>query len=267
MPVPVRATRKPSLSPTKISTYLTCSLKYRYVYIDKIGKFYQKSKSYFSFGTSLHQTIESFHSADAPPTVEQMSKNLETSWISAGYVDNQQETEHKELGREIVVAYHTTQMERVERQVETIGTEKTLTCDMGSFTLTGRIDRLDQHSDGTIEIMDYKSGAREITSEEVRGDMAMSCYQLMVSRIFPGSPVIATIYNLRSGSESSVQLTVEELEQFGVNITELGQEILNSDYDQLVPEKKAACEWCDFLPKCEKWWKLYGEGSENPFDD
>ena len=93
MPSTVRAARKPQLSPTKLKTYLTCSLKYRYVYIDKIGKYYQKSQSYFSFGTTLHQTIESYHKDDTPPSPEVLSERLETSWISAGYTDAAQEQE------------------------------------------------------------------------------------------------------------------------------------------------------------------------------
>ena len=161
MPISVRAARKPSLSPTKISTYLTCPLKYRYVYLDKIGKYYQKSRSYFSFGTSLHQTLETYHTSETPPTVEQMSERLDTAWISAGYQDKQQEAEHKSLGQEIVQAYHSSQVERIEQQVETIATEKTLKWDMDTWCLTGRVDRLDRHPDGTIEIVDYKSGKKD----------------------------------------------------------------------------------------------------------
>ena len=94
--------RKPTFSPTKLNTYLDCALKYRYVYIDKIGRFYLKSKSYYSFGTTLHHVLQDFHGQGGTQSVEEMQTTLGTAWVGAGYETDAQEKEHKERGEEIV---------------------------------------------------------------------------------------------------------------------------------------------------------------------
>ncbi|HCE00424.1 MAG TPA: hypothetical protein DER07_05235, partial [Armatimonadetes bacterium] len=79
--------RKPTLSPTKISTYLACPSKYRWTYVDERGRWYIRSKSYFSFGTTLHKVLQRFHdSRDAGvQTVGQALAAYEESWIEAGF--------------------------------------------------------------------------------------------------------------------------------------------------------------------------------------
>ena len=59
--------RKPTLSPTKIRTYLECAVKYRYVYVDKIGRFYLRARSYYSFGSTLHHVLQDFPRAGRSP--------------------------------------------------------------------------------------------------------------------------------------------------------------------------------------------------------
>ena len=247
--------RKPVLSPTKINTYLECVVKYRYVYVDKIGKFYQKSRSYYSFGTSLHHVLQEFHEGGAMHTAEELTTTLDQAWVSAGYETPAQEAEHQEKGREIVAAYHAAHQERAAEQIETIATEKTLNHDMNGFRLTGRVDRIDQHPNGTLEIIDYKSGRWEVTPEEVVASLAMNIYQLILQRNHPDVSVVSTIYSLRSGISATAALTPEALTEFEAEIQALGTEILNRDYHEVRPEPKEICETCEFLSLCKRYWR------------
>ncbi len=258
-----KAARKPVLSPTKIKTYLECPVKYRYIYLDKIGKFYQKARSYYSFGTSLHHVLQEFHQEGAAHSVEELTSTLQTSWVSAGYDTQEQEIEHQEKGREIVAAYHAAHQERAAAEIETVATEKTITHDLGAFKLSGRVDRIDRHPDGTLEIIDYKSGRWEVTAEEVAGDLAMSLYQLILQRNHPDVLVASTIYSLRSGISATAALTPEALNEFEAETLELGTTILSRDYQEVTPERKEACEHCEFLSLCRRYWRIHGE----TFDD
>ena len=113
-------------------------------------------------------------------------------------------------GQEMMQAYHAAASERREHGVETLFTEKTIKTDMGPFILSGRVDRIDRHPDGTLEVVDYKSGRLETTQEEVSDDLAMNIYQLILRRSYPGSRVMATIYCLRSGVHASAELADAE---------------------------------------------------------
>src|SRR5580698_7454568 len=83
--------RKPTLSPTRIATYLECAVKYRYIYHDKVGRFYQRARAGFSFGSSLHQTLQRFHEEGATRTPDELVEDLAQRWIGAGYETTQQE--------------------------------------------------------------------------------------------------------------------------------------------------------------------------------
>jgi RecB family exonuclease len=254
--------RKPTLSPTRIATYLECAMKYRYIYFDKIGRFYLKARPGYSFGSTLHQVLQSFHEEGGVQSKEQMVEQVEHKWISAGYETPEQEQEYRAAGAEIVQAYHAAATERIEQQVETLFTEKTIFTDMGPFKLTGRVDRIDRHADGTWEIIDYKSGRMEVTPEEVAESLAMNIYQLILRRIYPGDRVISTIYALRSGSQASAEMSEEEAAKFAADILALGEEIINRDYENVEPVPVPACPYCEFLPRCERFWRLQ-EAREN----
>ena len=247
--------RKPTLSPTRIGTYLECAVKYRYIYQDKIGRFYTKARAGYSFGSTLHNVLQDFHEQGATHTPEALVEDLEQKWIGAGYRDAEQEAAHREAGQQIVQAYHAAHQERIVAQVETIATEKTISCDMGRFKLTGRVDRIDRHADGRLEIVDYKSGRWDTSPEEVANSLAMCCYQLILKRLHPEAPVSGTIYCLRSGHQATVELEHDTLEEFARELTLLGNEILDEDYNALRPVPLDICPDCDFLPRCSRFWR------------
>ncbi|MCS6776879.1 MAG: PD-(D/E)XK nuclease family protein [Chloroherpetonaceae bacterium] len=252
--------RKPVLSPTRITTYLECALKYRFIYVDRVGRYFLRARSYHSFGNTLHQVLQSFHAGGGKQSVEEMTRELAHRWISAGYVSRAQEQQHRELGQQILTTYHQQQQERDGTLVRTIATEKTITCDMGPFKLLGRVDRIDEHPDGTLEIIDYKSGRLETSPEQVAGDLAMNIYQLILSRLYPDRAILGTIYCLRSGVQASASQTAEEREAFAQDILALGQEILSRDYSTVFPIPLAICPDCDFLPICQQYWEEHGRG-------
>lgn len=248
--------RKPTLSPTRIGTYLDCVVKYRYIYLDKIGKFYTKARAGFSFGSTLHHVLQDFHAQGAVQTPDEMVSELQQKWIGAGYESKEQEQEHRETGQQIVQAYHTAHQTRIQAQVETFATEKTITCDMGRFKLSGRVDRIDRHADGRLEIIDYKSGRWDTSPEEVANSLAMSCYQLILQRLYPDTPVFATIYCLRSGNQASAELTGAAMEEFAQELASLGDQILDTDFasEEIAPVRLPICPECDFLPRCTRFW-------------
>lgn len=245
--------RKPSLSPSKFSTYLACPVKYRWTYIDDRGKWYLRAKSYYSFGTTLHHALERFHQAGSSgvdATAEALA-DYEENWIDAGFSSASEMAEAYHEGKEMLER-HVEDYKKRETKGRVLFVEKQLKLDMGMFDLTGRIDRVDEHDDGTLEIVDYKTGRDEVSAEDVETDIAMGCYQLLLSREFPGRHVTATIYALRTGSQASASLSHEHLDQLEKDVRLLGEEILTQEYHDLTPRLKRLCDGCDFFPLCRR---------------
>ena len=245
--------RKPTLSPSKITTFLACPVKYRWTYVDDRGKWYLRSKSYYSFGSTLHRVLQRFHDAgDTGVTTQaEVLAAYEENWIDAGFSSAEEMAEAFGEGKQILTR-HVQRIAEIPRAAKTLYVERQFRWDMGEFALIGRIDRIDEHDDGSLEIVDYKSGRESVSQDEVATDIAMCCYQLLIRKLFPDRAVHATILALRSGESSSAAMTEDELGEFEQDLRKLGLEILNEEYNELVPVFKPLCPHCDFLPLCRK---------------
>ncbi len=245
--------RKPTISPSRITTYLACPVKYRWTYLDPRGRWYMRSKSYYSFGSSLHRVLERFHDEQdaGVTTVDEAVAAVEENWVDAGYGSAEEMAEALGEGKAMIERY----VEDVvthDRGGRNLMIEKTLSMHFDRFKLVGRLDRLDELPDGTLEIVDYKTGRQTVTVEEVADDIALGCYQLLVRELYPDRHIVATIVALRSGERATHGMNGAEIGQFQHDIEALGNEILEVDYPELVPVSKPLCPRCDFLPLCKR---------------
>jgi len=245
--------RKPTLSPSKITTYLACPLKYRWTYVDPRGKWYLRAKHYYSFGATLHKVLQRFHDEGdtGVRTASQAAEAIEAEWVGAGFATAEQEAQAQLAGQEIVGKYVEAALERPP-EAKTLFLERMLRTDLGAFDLIGRLDRVDEHPDGTLEVIDYKTGRSEVTEESVASDIAMACYQLLLRRKFPDREVRGTILAVRTGSSASYAMPDAEMDEFERDIQKLGGQILETEWPNILPTVKPLCPECDFLPLCRK---------------
>lgn len=253
--------RKPILSPTRIRTYLQCEVKYYHSYLNPQGKWYIRAKREYSFGSTMHAVLQHLHALGGVErvSVEQLQQVMQQQWIPAGYEVPEQEVQFQQMGSQLLQQYHEQQLQALqqvppEQRPRLLMQERLLRMDMGRFALMGRVDRVDEHPDGTLEIIDYKSFRTEVTPAEVHDDLAMCCYQLLVKAYYPDRPVVATIVALRTGAQASASLSDEELGEFREDIRILGEEIVARNFEYLQPHRTPHCMQCDFLPLCERIW-------------
>jgi RecB family exonuclease len=249
----MRRLKKPTLTPSKLTTYLACPSKYRWTFVDDRGHWYRKERSSYSFGTTLHTVLERFH-ADAEigvPTVEESIAVMEENWIDAGYANAEEMAEAFGEGQAMVERY-IEEMRALPKVGKTLFLEKTLHLDFESFRLVGRLDRVAEREDGSLEIIDYKTGREKVTEDDVKFDVAMGCYQLLMNKEYPGRQISATLWALKSGERATYRMSPEEQNDFHDTINALGEEILRINYNLLTPRPKALCERCEFLKLCQR---------------
>jgi hypothetical protein len=239
--------RKPTLSPTRLSTYLACPVKYRWLYVDKRYSWFVRAKSYYSFGASLHQVLERFHDSKdlGVQTTDEAVAALEENWMTAGYSSPEEAAEAMAEGRELLQGYVNATV-AAEDGATTLFVEKDMQLDMGDWVLAGRIDRIDERADGTIEIIDYKTGSIDNPVH----DIAMGCYAILARPIFPERQIVTTLVSLRTQEKAAAAREPEELKQFEGSLRKLATEVLNRDYPTIDPQPKRLCINCDFLRVC-----------------
>jgi len=102
-------------------------------------------------------------------------------------------------------------------------------------TLSGRIDRVDEHHDGSLEIVDYKSGRETVSEEDVAKSLAMSVYQLLLKHLHPDRRVFATLVALRTGARASWELLEDARTELAAECLKIGETLRTKDWEQVLP--------------------------------
>ena len=148
-----------------------------------------------------------------------------------------------------------------------------ITSPTGSIRLRGVIDRIDLNSDGEYVIYDYKSGGSPSTTEIIEGiDIQLQAYTLAAANIITdGNLVGIGFYTLRDGKRSGLW-SKDHNRRLGIrggravlepdqwqNITNDFMMTLSNyvsrifaGYFPIEPQKKGACDYCDFRVICRR---------------
>ena len=232
-----------SLSYSQISAYQTCPLFYRFQYIDKLPT---KPRFYFSFGNTLHRCAQYFFKKKGlgPPSLEDFLEFYDQAWSSAGYFSRKREAEDKQVGREILTQF----WEINSRDYHLpLATEKWFTVDVGGVPFRGYIDRVDISPTGGLLILDYKSGKRDISKDEVEESLQLSMYQIGAQGTWLLPVEKLSLYHLRSNTNVEVEArddnTIKRAEE---TVTTVSQSIENKEFE---PRLNPSCP-CEFSALC-----------------
>ncbi len=253
--------RKPTLSPTKITTYLTCRVKYYWAYQTPYGRYLKRWNAHLALGTNLHRILQALHEQGGPHALspEQVAHTLEQLWSAQSFSNHEESEQHKQAGHEMLRNYYQRHAEQPPIAIP-LFMEKTLRRDMGEFVLMGRLDRVDEHPGGTLEIIDYKSGRTTVDEEQVRNDLALHCYALLIQHQFPNRALKISIDALRAGAKATVDLSPEDLQEFQSLLLEIGHQIVHDTFEDLAPHPIPPCLDCEFLALCQRHFGLKIDG-------
>lgn len=224
------------LSYSQIETFKTCPLHYKLKYIYKLPTPPSASQS---FGTSMHATLKNFYDEIASgkkPTDKLFYELLEKNWVKEGYSSIKHEKDFFEKGKLYLAGFlkqgfNPKNLPVVMEQPFTVPVD-----DGRPLKVGGKIDRVDILPDGTIEIIDYKTGANLPTQKDVDKNLQLSFYALAASRIpmepFGKSPekIKLSLYFLDQQQKLSTTRTAKELEDAVKDIFEVRDGIEKSDF-------------------------------------
>lgn len=234
------------LSFSKISTYLKCPERYKFIYVEGLPT---SVRSYFSFGNSIHKALEDFYKEDArliknkSPSVY-LLELLEKNWISEGYSSIKEEVRAKGEAKRILSKYYRAEMFTYK---PALAVEKEFSFDFNGIDVKGRIDRIDD-SPGGVSIVDYKTSnlLPDLFKEEEI--MQPLIYKIGVSSILPGKNVEKiTFYFLRHGKKINFEINENLLLKGTQRMTEVINEILKGNF---YPKVNGFCGQCEFRNIC-----------------
>ncbi|MBI2436150.1 MAG: ATP-dependent helicase [Candidatus Magasanikbacteria bacterium] len=257
---------------SQINSYQRCPYQYKLAHILKIP---MKGSASFSFGNTIHNTLQKFYervqelnsakqdSLFGLPVQESVEKNdnikvpkfdellelYEKTWISDWYVSKKQRESYYEKGKEILKVFYTAQEDRWTVPVSLEGHFK---IKVGEYLINGRIDRIDKLSDGTLEIIDYKTGKgkEELTTDDKQ---QLLIYQIAAESLpeytHIGEVSKLTFYYLNDDLRTSFIGKDKDIKKLQEKILDAIEEIHRGKFD--ATPNKFVCQFCDYKEICE----------------
>lgn len=291
----LKAHAERGFSPSALNTYRSCALKF---YMRYVAKFKEQEEmvenvDHAQFGTAIHDTLETLYQPYlgqplSKEDVQQMRSKADDV-LAAKFAEHVPKesvmTGTNLLAYEVAKTYVQRVLDLDKECVESNRPNTVLKLEqkfVGAFPvqsagetievhLEGTADRIDRTSNGTIRLIDYKTGsAKKLTqiSDKAKFGTPDSDYafQLLVyhwlySRSEGNVMAQPSIFFLRlneiekqiSISDGKVELEGEDLRAYTEQLlSELFEELFNPEVPFTQTEDEKRCEYCDFKQMCQR---------------
>jgi len=205
---------------SKLNTYRTCPLQYRFRYIDKIRVEVAPGVEAF-MGSRAHDALEWLYKQvghGCVPTQEEVVAVYNERWDAERPGDlrivneDLDEAAYRDAGQRCLEIYCRRHAPFDEGIV--LGLEEGFQVQLeNGIVLNGFIDRLMKTEEDIYEVHDYKTSQRLPTPEQARADEQGGWYALAVRRRFPHARAVHLVWHyLRHDEELESERTPEEAE-------------------------------------------------------
>ncbi|HUQ49485.1 MAG TPA: ATP-dependent DNA helicase, partial [Terriglobales bacterium] len=199
---------KPELSDYAIGLYEKCPLRFR---LDREWRLPAEPAAAMQFGAAMHRVLSDYVRSMMAKRAYSEAQVLELfrKELKEARIENP-------LQHELYEHQGTEQLRRflssLPPSVETLSTETTFAVEIGGVTIKGRIDRLDQREDGTVEVVDYKTGSPK-DEKFAKKSLQLAIYALALQKQGKHRPSRLTLHNLEDGSRAEIPVDPKQLQR------------------------------------------------------
>ncbi|MFZ2189706.1 MAG: ATP-dependent DNA helicase [Candidatus Magasanikiibacteriota bacterium] len=256
---------------SQISSYERCPYQYKLAHVLKIP---MKGSASFSFGNTIHNTLQDFYTKIQElnsvkqaslfglpvetkpdtgeikvPSQDELLQMYEKNWAPDWYNSREQREKYFAKGKEILKIFYSSQQNNWTIPVSLEGWFKVK---VGDYIVHGRIDRIDKVADGSLEIIDYKTGkAKETLTTEDKQQLLI--YQIAAQTLPEyrniGPVGQLTFYYVNDNLKTSFIGEDKDLEKLQEKILKTINQIKTNNF--IATPNKHVCQYCDFKEICE----------------
>ena len=261
------------ISYSQVFVYLTCSLKYQFMYVEK--RPHERIAVALAFGSAIHKSMERYYrslkenGSIEPLNVledifeERVRLDLERTDVPVLYKKEAPDQESLiNMGKALLKAFYESVnldgMEIVDVEFPLGANLYTDTGESTEFKLIGVIDLLLRNEDGELIVIDNKTAAKAKSQSAVDDDLQFTAYSYLLAAnkyVFPTAPVHCRMDVLRKLKKPKLEYyetvrTSQDRKRFA----KIANAVLAGiDNRVFIPNKSWFCSDCQFIDACEVW--------------
>ena len=246
---------KRGLNVSALNNFLSCPQKYLYKNLFQVPEAYSPT---LKFGDIIHKSLEQFFSASARAEKILPKNNLLEAFgkeIAQTYFTEKDEEKFRERGEKLLAEYYDAYSASWSHKVKTeLHFKRNFELDnRETLRLSGFIDKVEENDDGTIHIVDYKTGrgfSEKTKEEKADYERQIVFYNLLLEDYDEGNLVIdeCTLDFVEKNKKGkfeqySFKITREQMDKLREEINTCAHEVLSMEFLQKGCGKKD-CEYC-----------------------
>ncbi|MDP6507961.1 MAG: PD-(D/E)XK nuclease family protein [Chloroflexota bacterium] len=238
---------------TKLSLYDFCPWAYNLRYIEKIRVPFQPR---LLAGAVVHNVISDFLERVRDGLslgIGDLETIFDGRWRSARILDRDGTGDQRRSALGLVNGFWQSNSADFGRPLML---EERFRMPIGSDSIEGIVDRVEDIGSGEVEVIDYKSGSAP-AGDPARDSLQLSIYALACRDHWGLRPRRVSLYYLTDNTKSTATVDAAKLEATRAAIVATGSRIAAADFP---PDPGKRCEHCDFAERCE----FRPEPSPNP---
>jgi putative RecB family exonuclease len=248
-PTPLR------LSFSRVDTYQTCPLQYRFGYVDGLPS---APSPHLSWGSSVHAALEAWWTAKLPeaPPVDVLLQALYDQWDDEGFAGMERAEKLKwyRHAQEVLRRHHA---RFAPTYVPAIATEQWFEIDLGDgIVVAGSIDHVAPTGDGRFGIVDWKTNRKAKTRSQVAGSLQLAIYALAAVELWGHEPDWVALDFVVPGLRVTVDRADIDTDAALAEIRSVAELVRAEAFE---PRPNNLCPWCDYRALCPAF---QGEGPD-----
>jgi RecB family exonuclease len=242
-------------TPSRLAAFEDCPRRYRMIYLDRPRPPKGPAWAHTSFGVSVHNALRRWWEEPFElRTPARAAALVRLLWVDEGFRDSAQSVHWRERAAEMVGGYVTS----LDPAAEPRGVERSVAARTEALAFSGRVDRLDER-DGELVVVDYKTGRRPVTEQDVRSSPALALYALAAGRMLRRPCRRVELHHVPTGriavaehTEDTIARHVRRAESVAADAVAATETLRSGgDPDRTFPPWPGSlCSWCDYRRLC-----------------